>query len=101
MPEGEERRKGPEKIFEEIIAGNFPNMRKESLTQIQKAQQIPYKINPRRNTLRHILMKLTKIKDKVKILKVSYVPRTFLSRLHELIYLINLKNKKKENTEGS
>ena len=38
--EGEERDKGPEKIFEEIIAENFPNMGKELLTQIQEAQQI-------------------------------------------------------------
>ena len=46
-------------------------MGKESLTQIQEAQQVPYKINLRRNTLRHILIKLTKIKDKVKILKAA------------------------------
>ena len=44
-------------------------MGKESLTQIQEAQRVPYKINPRRNTPRHILIKLTKIKDKEKILK--------------------------------
>ena len=46
-------------------------MGKESLTQIQEAQQVPYKINPRRNTLRHILIKLTRIKDKEKILKAA------------------------------
>ena len=38
VPEGEEREKEPEKIFQEIIAENFPNMGKESLTQIQEAQ---------------------------------------------------------------
>ena len=54
VPEGEERKKRTEKIFQEIIAKNFPNMGKESLTQIQEAQQVPYKINPRRNTPRHI-----------------------------------------------
>uniref|UniRef100_A0A8D1HIC8 L1 transposable element RRM domain-containing protein n=1 Tax=Sus scrofa TaxID=9823 RepID=A0A8D1HIC8_PIG len=53
MPEGEER-EVTEKIFQEIIAENFPNMGEESLTQIQEAQRVPYKINPRRNTLRHI-----------------------------------------------
>ena len=58
MPEREEREKGTEKIFEEIITQNFPNMGKESLTQIQKAQRVPYKINPRRNTLRHTLIKV-------------------------------------------
>ena len=71
MPEGEEREKGTEKIFQEIIAKNFPNMGKEPLTQIWEVQQVPYKINPRRNTLRYILMKLTKIKDKEKILKAA------------------------------
>ena len=60
-----------EKIVEEIIAENFPNMGKESLTQIQEAQRIPYKINPRRNTLSHILIKLTKIKHKENILKAA------------------------------
>ena len=38
VPEGEERKKGKEKIFEKIRAENFPNMGKESLTQIQEAQ---------------------------------------------------------------
>ena len=38
VPEGEEREKGTEKIFEEVIAKNFPNMGKEPLTQIQEAQ---------------------------------------------------------------
>ena len=71
MPEGKEREKGTEKIFQEIIAENFPNMGKESLTQIQEAQRVPYKINPRRNTPRHILIKLTKIKVKEKFLKAG------------------------------
>ena len=38
VPEGEEREKGPEKIFEEIIVENFPNMRKEIATEVQEAQ---------------------------------------------------------------
>ena len=46
-------------------------MGKEALTQIQEVQQVPYKINPRRNTQRHILINLTKIKDKEKILKAD------------------------------
>ena len=71
VPEGQEREKETEKIFQEIIAKNFPNMGKESFTQIQEAQRVPYKINPRRNTPRHIVIKLTKIKDKEKILKAA------------------------------
>ena len=46
-------------------------MGKEPLTQIQEVQQVPYKVNPRRNTPRHILIKLTKIKDKERILKAA------------------------------
>ena len=64
-------REGDRKIFQEVIAENFPYMGKEPLTQIQEAQGVPYEINPRRNTLRHILIKLTKIKDKEKILKAA------------------------------
>ena len=37
VPEGEEKEKGPEKIFEDITAENFPNMGKETLAQIQEA----------------------------------------------------------------
>ena len=64
VPEGQERENGTEKIFQEIIAEKFPHMGKEPLTQIQEAQQVPYKINPGRNIPRHILIKLTKIKDR-------------------------------------
>ena len=71
VPAGEEKEKGPEKIFENIIAQNFLNMRKETLTQVQEAQRVPYRMNPRRNMMRHILIKLTKIKDKVKLLKAT------------------------------
>ena len=46
-------------------------MGKESLTQTQEAQLVSYKISPRRNKLRHILINLTKIKDKEKILKAA------------------------------
>ena len=71
VPEGEEREKGPEKIFEEIIVKNFPNMGKEIATQVQEAQRVPGRINPRRNTPRHIVIKLTKIKDTEKLLKAT------------------------------
>ena len=67
VPVGEEKEKGPEKIFEDIIDENFPNMRKEPLTQVQEVQRDPYRMNPRRNMPRHILIKQTKIKDTQKI----------------------------------
>ena len=63
VPEEEEKKKGYEKNFEEIIVKNFPNMEKEIVNQVQEAQSAPYRINPpRRNTPRHILIKLTKTK---------------------------------------
>ena len=66
-PEEKEKKKGTEKIFEEIIVENFPNMGKEIASQVQEAQRVPNRINSRRNTPRHILFKLTKIKFKEKI----------------------------------
>ena len=71
VPEGEEREKGLEKIFEEIIVKNFPNMGKEIATQVQEAQKVPYRINPRRNMPRHIVFKLAKIKEQEKLLKAA------------------------------
>ena len=71
VPEKEERKKGTEKISEEIIVENFPNMGKEIVSQVQEVQRVPYRINPRRNTPRHIMIKLSKIKHKEKILKAA------------------------------
>ena len=71
VPEEEEKKKGTEKLFEEIIVENCPNMGKEIVNQVQEAQRVPYKVNPRRNTPRHILIKLSKIKYKEKILKAA------------------------------
>ena len=71
VPEEEEKKKGFEKIFEEIMVENFLNMGKEIATQVQEAQRVSYRINPRKNTPRHILIKLTKIKFKEKILKAA------------------------------
>ena len=49
FPEREETEKGPEEIFEKIIAENFPSMGKEIVNQIQEAQRVPGRIDPRRN----------------------------------------------------
>ena len=65
------RQKGPEKLFEKITFENFPNMGKEIATQVQEAQRVPGRIDPRRNMLRHTVIKLTKIKDKEKLLKAT------------------------------
>ena len=54
-----------------IIVENFPKMGKEIITQVQETQRIPNRINSRQNNSRHILIKLTKIKHKEKILKAA------------------------------
>ena len=50
---------------------NFPNTEKEIVNQVQEAQKVPYRINPRRNMPRYILIKLTKKKHKERILKAA------------------------------
>ena len=71
VPEGEEREKGAEEIFKDIIAEDFLNMGKEIINQVQEAQRISGRVNQRRNTLKHIVIELTKIKDRDKILKAT------------------------------
>ena len=46
-------------------------MENERVNQVQEAPRVPYRINPRRNTPRHILIKLTKTKHKERILKAA------------------------------
>ena len=67
VPEEEEKKKGTEKIFEEIIVENLP----KGNNQVQEAQSVPYRINPRRNTQRHVLINLSQIKYKEKMLKAA------------------------------
>ena len=71
VPEEEDKMKDHEKILEEIIVENFPKLGKEIITQVQETQRVSNRINPRRNTQRHILIKLTKIKHKEQILKAA------------------------------
>ena len=71
VPEEEEEKKGTEKISEEITVENFPNMGKEIVNQVLEAKRVSYRINPRRNTPRHILIKQPKIKYKENILKTA------------------------------
>ena len=71
VPEEEEKKKGYEEMFEEIIVENFHNMEKKKVNQIKEVQRVPYRINPSRNTPRHMLIKLTKTKHKERILKAA------------------------------
>ena len=71
VPEEEEKKKGYEKIFEEIKVENFPKMEKEIVNKLKEVQIVPYRINPKRNMPRHILIKLKKIRHKEKVLKAA------------------------------
>ena len=70
-PREKDKKKDHEKIIEDIIVENFPKMGKEIITQVQETQRVPNRIIPRRNTPRHILIKLTKTKHKEQILKAA------------------------------
>ena len=72
MPEGEEEEQEIENLFENIMKENFSNLAKEiDFQEVQEAQRVPKKLDPRRNTPRHIIITLPKIKDKERILKAT------------------------------
>ena len=70
MPEGEEEEQEIENLFEQIMKENFPNLAID-FQEAQEAQSIPKNWDPRRNTPRHIIITLAKIKDKERILKAA------------------------------
>ena len=77
MPEGEDKEQEIEKLLENIMKENFPNLAKEiDFQEVQKAQRVskklgPKKLDPRKHTPRHIIITLPKIKDKERILKAA------------------------------
>ena len=72
MPEGEEEEQEMEILFEKIMKENFLNLGKEiDFQEVQEAQRVPKKLDSRRNTPRHIIIALPKIKDKEKIIKAA------------------------------
>ena len=72
VPEGGEEDQEIENLFEQIMKENFPNLAKKTdFQEVQEAQRVPKKLDPRRNTPRHIIITLPKIKDKERILKAA------------------------------
>ena len=72
VPEGEEEEQEIENLFEQIMKENFPNLAKETdFQEVQEAQRIPKKLEPRKLTPRHIIITLPKIKDKERILRAA------------------------------
>ena len=68
MPEGEEEEQEMENLFEKIME-NFP--KEISFQEVQEAQRVPKKLDPRKYTPRHIIITLPKVKDKERILKAA------------------------------
>ena len=72
VPEGEEEEQEVENLFEKIMKETFPNLEEETdFQEVQETQRVPKKLDPRKHTPRHIIIKLPKIKDKEKILKAA------------------------------
>ena len=72
MPEGEVEDQEIENLFEQIMKENFPTLVKEiDFQEVQEAQRVPKKLNPKRNTARHIIIKLPKVKHQERILKAA------------------------------
>ena len=64
VPEGEEQQQEIENLFEQIMKENFPNLAKEiDFQELQEAQRVPKKLDPKRNTSKHIIIKIPKIKN--------------------------------------
>ena len=76
IPGGKEEEQGIENVFEKVMMENFPNLMRQKVTQIQEAQRIPIKRNPKRPTPRHNIIKMAKLKDKERILKAAREKQT-------------------------
>ena len=80
MPEEEEDQE-IENLFEQIMKENFPNLAEEiDFQEVQEAQRVPKKLDPKKSTPRHIIIKLPKIKDKERILKAARKKETVTYR---------------------
>ena len=72
VPEGEEEEQKIENLFEQIMKENFPSLAKEiDFQEVLQAQRVPKKLDPRRNTPRHIIITLPKMKQKEIILEAA------------------------------
>ena len=64
VPEGKEEDQEIENLFRKIMKENLPKLVKDIDIQVQEAQRVPKKLDPRKNTPGHIIITLPKIKDK-------------------------------------
>ena len=90
-----------ENLFENIMKENFPNMAKEiDFQEVQEAQRVPKKLDPRKHTPRHIIMTLAKIKDKKRTLKAAREKETVTYKGVPIDYQL-ISQKKPHRQEGA
>uniref|UniRef100_A0A5F9DLU6 L1 transposable element RRM domain-containing protein n=1 Tax=Oryctolagus cuniculus TaxID=9986 RepID=A0A5F9DLU6_RABIT len=80
VPEGMEREKGLEGLFSEILAKNFPGLEKDREILVQEAHRTPNKHDQKRSSPRHVVIKLSTVKHKEKILKCAREKRQITLR---------------------
>uniref|UniRef100_A0A5F9D1G6 L1 transposable element RRM domain-containing protein n=1 Tax=Oryctolagus cuniculus TaxID=9986 RepID=A0A5F9D1G6_RABIT len=80
VPEGMEREKGLEGLFSEILAENFPGLEKDREILVQEAHRTPNKHDQKRSSPRHVVIKLSTVKHKEKILKCAREKRQITLR---------------------
>ena len=80
VPEGEEGEQEIKNLFQKTMKENFPKLVKEIDIQVQEAQRVPNKLDPKRATPRHIIIKMPEVKDKERILKAAREKQSYLRR---------------------
>ena len=80
VPVGEDKEQEIGNLFEKIMKENFPNLVKEIDMKVQEAQKVPNKMDTKRSTTRHIIIKIPKVKDKERIIKVATEKKLATSR---------------------
>ena len=63
---------------------NFPNLVKKKDTHVQEAERVPNKLDQKRPTLKHIIIKMARLKDKEKILKATREKQVVIYKKHQL-----------------
>ena len=80
MPEGEEEEQEIKNLLDKIVTENCPNLVTEIDIQVQEAQRVPIKLNPKRTTPRHIMIDMPRVKDKGRILQAARGNETVTSK---------------------
>ena len=81
MPEGEEKSKKLDIHLKKIMKENFPNLVKDIDMQVQEAQRVQNRMDAKSLTLRHIIIKLPKVKNKERLLKAAREKQLVIYRM--------------------